>query len=247
MVPRISKNSLAEGQIDRQVLTNSHSPFAEAINDIRTAILFSHVDKPSKVILVTSAVPAEGKTTLVSNLALAFCRRGQTLLIDGDLRKGRLHHITQMGDRPGLTDLLSGECTAKEAVVPDPEAENLFLLLTGTTPPNPLEMISSKRFSDDLFRLRDRFDYIIIDATPLLPVSDCIVLARLVDAVVLAVKADDTSCDAVLDSIKRLQSARVRPVGVVMQQVDMKKMRNYGQRYSASYNGYYGHHAQANS
>ena len=247
MVPHINKSSSDSGQIDRQVLANSHSPFAEAINDIRTAILFSHIDTPSKIILVTSAIPAEGKTTLVSNLALAFCRRGRTLLIDGDLRKGRLHRITELGDRPGLTELLSGECTSKEAIVPDPEAENLFLLLTGTTPPNPLEMISSKRFSDDLSRMRDQFDYIIIDATPLLPVSDCIVLARLVDAVVLTIKADDTSCDAVLDGIKRLQSTRVKPVGVVMQQVDMQKMRRYGQRYWATYNGYYGYHSQTNS
>ena len=149
-----------------------------------------------------------------------------------------------MADRPGLTDMLSGDCTLEEAIVPDPEAENLFLLMPGTVPPNPLEIVSSNRFGDELSRLRDRFDYIIIDATPLLPVSDCIVLARLVDAVVLTIKTGDTNRDAVSDGIKRLRSARVKPVGVVMQQVDMRRMRSYGQRYSSAYNGYYGYHSQ---
>ena len=116
--------------------------------------------------------------------------------------------------------------------------------MPGTAPPNPLEIISSDRFGDALAKLRGNFDYIMIDATPLLPVSDCIVLSQLVDAVVLAVKTDDTSCDAVLDGLKRLQAARVKPVGVVMQQVDMRKIRGYGRRYAATYSGYYGYHSK---
>ena len=88
VLPWIKAGSSEKAHIERKVLMEPRSPFAEAINEIRTAILFSHIDKPSKVVLVTSAVPGEGKTTLVSNLALAFCRRGRTLLIDADLRKG---------------------------------------------------------------------------------------------------------------------------------------------------------------
>jgi capsular exopolysaccharide synthesis family protein len=243
VLPRIKADSSGETQIERKALMDPCSPFAEAINEIRTAILFSHIDNPSKVILVTSAVPGEGKTTLASNLALAFCRRGRTLLIDADLRKGRLQQISKLKDHPGLTDMLSGACTPTEAIVVDAEAENLFLLIPGTAPPNPLEIISSKRFSDDLAKLRGNFDYIVIDATPLLPVSDSIVLSRLVDSVVLAVKTDDTSCDAVLDGLRRLQAARVKPVGVVMQQVDMRKVRSYGWRYTAAYSGYYAYHS----
>jgi capsular exopolysaccharide synthesis family protein len=239
VLPRIKAGSSEQSRIERKALMDPSSPFAEAINEIRTAILFSHIDTPSKVVLVTSAVPGEGKTTLVSNLALAFCRRGRTLLIDADLRKGRFRQISNLEDHPGLTDMLSGSCTPEEAIVPDAQAENLFLLMPGTVPPNPLEIISSKRFSDDLAKLRNSFDYIVIDGTPLLPVSDSIVLSRLVDAVVLAVKADDTSCDAALDGLKRLQAVRVNPVGVVLQQVDMRKNRSYGRRYSAAYSSYY--------
>ncbi len=243
VLPRIKADSSEKTHVERKVLMEPRSPFAEAINEIRTAILFSHIDKPPKVVLVTSAVPGEGKTTLVSNLALAFCRRGRTLLIDADLRKGRLQQISNLKGHPGLTDMLSGACTPREAIVPDSEAENLFLLMPGTAVPNPLEIISSKRFSDNLAKLSGNFDYIVIDTTPLLPVSDSIVLSRLVDAVVLAVKTDDTSCDAVLDGLKRLQAARVNPVGVVMQQVDMRKIRSYERRYAAAYSGYYGYHS----
>lgn len=239
VLPRIKAGAAPNDRIERTVLTEPWAAFSEAINEVRTAILYSHIDTPSKVVLVTSAVPGEGKTTLVSNLALAFCRRGRTLLIDADLRKGRLNLISNLENYPGLTDMLSGRCTSSEAIVADPEAENLYLLMPGTTPPNPLEIISSKRFSDDLAKLRNNFDYVVIDATPLLPVSDSIVLARLVDVVVMAVKTDDTSCDAVLDGLKRLQAVRVNPVGVVMQQVDIRKIRGYGRRYSVAYSGNY--------
>jgi capsular exopolysaccharide synthesis family protein len=244
VLPRIKLGPSGDAQIERRALSEPYSPFAEAVNEIRTAILFSHIDSPSKVILITSAVPGEGKTTLVSNLSLAFCRRGRTLLIDADLRKGRLQQIAKLKGHLGLTDMLSGTCTPGEAIVQDSEAENLYLLTPGTAPPNPLEIISSDRFSDALAKLREDFDYIMIDATPLLPVSDSIVLSRLVDAVVMAVKTDDTSCDAVIDGLKRLQAARIRPVGIVMQQVDMRKIRSYGRRYTAAYSGYYGNHSK---
>ena len=241
MLPRVSPGLTGKFGVERYVLSDPRSPFAEAINDVRTAILFSHIDTTTKVVLIASAVPDEGKTTLASNLALAFCRRGRTLLLDGDLRKARLQEVTGHTGRMGLTDMLSGQCTAKDAIVSDPAAENLFLLMPGTLPPNPLEVVSSKRFSENLSRLRDSFDYIVVDGTPLLPVSDSIVLARLADATVLTVKSDDTSHDVALEALKRLRSARVSAVGVVMQQVDMKKMRGYGRRYAASYSGYYGY------
>ena len=140
--------------------------------------------------------------------------------------------------------MLSGSCSPREAVLADPDEPNLYILTTGTVPPNPLEILSSKRFSDDLNKLRESFDYIIIDGTPLLPVSDSVVLARLVDAVVLAVKGDDTTCDVAVDALKRLRSVRVEPIGVVMQQVDIRKLRSYGRRYASSYNAYYGYQVQ---
>lgn len=247
ILPRLRVSSSKGAQVERHVLADPNSAFSEGINDVRTSILFSHIDTPSKVVLVTSAIPGEGKTTLASNLALAFSRRGRTLLIDVDLRKGRLQEIVQRRGHPGLTDMLSGACTAKEAIVADRETENLFLLMAGTAPPNPLEIISSKRFSDDVSMLRNSFDYIIFDGAPLLPVSDGIVLARLVDMVVLAIKTDDTSCEASKEAVNRLRSARVEPVGAIMQQVDVRRMNSYGRRYAAAYRGYYAYDAARQS
>ena len=243
VLPRIKAGPSRKGQVERRVLAEPHSAFSEGVNDIRTAILFSHIDTPSKVVLITSAVSGEGKTAVVSNLSLAFCRQGRTLLIDADLRKGRFQQIADLRDQPGLTDMVSGGCTPKEAIVRDPEVDNLFVLVSGIVPPNPLEVVSSKRFKDDLVKLRNRFDYIIIDGTPLLPVSDSIILARLADAVVLVVKTDDTNCSATRDSLNRLRSTGVNPVGVVLQQTDIHNMHRYGRRYTAAYGGYFSYSA----
>ena len=163
------------------------------------------------------------------------------MLVDADLRKGRLQEVTGQENNCRLTDMLSGACTPNEAVVADSEAANLFLLTTGVMPPNPLEVISSKQFSTSIERLRDSFDFIIIDGTPLLPISDSIVLGKLVDAVVLTLETDKTTRDVAREALRRLQSARIKPIGVIMQQVDMRKLRSYGKRYVASYDGYYGY------
>ena len=137
--------------------------------------------------------------------------------------------------------MLSGECDPSGAIIADHEAENLFLLTSGTAPPNPLEVISSNRMSDEMAILHNSFDHIVVDGTPLLPVSDSIVLARLVDITVMVVKSDATSRDVALEGLKRMQGSRIKPVGVILQQVDMRKLRGYGKRYVASYSGYYGY------
>jgi polysaccharide biosynthesis transport protein len=242
LLPMVKSGLMTKTAIERIVLTDPRSPFSEAINDIRTGILFSHIDQPPKVILVTSAIPGEGKTTLASNLALAFSLRGRTLLVDADLRKGRLQELTHLEETPGITDMLAGACAPGEAVVADGEADNLFLLTTGVMPPNPLEVISSKRFSDCIDGFRNAFDFVVIDGTPLLPISDSVVLGKLVDAVILTLKTDKTTSDMAQEALRRMQTARIKPVGVVMQQVDMRKMRSYGKRYAGSYDGYYGYH-----
>jgi len=241
MVPKIRSIFLGKTNSERVVLKEPRSPFAEAINDIRTAILFSRIDEQPKTILITSPLPSEGKTTLALNLALAFARRGRTLLVDADLRKGRLGDMVHLDNHPGITDMLSGQCSPSEAITADHEAANLFLLTAGTSPPNPLEVISSKRFSEHLNQFREAFDYIVIDGTPILPVSDSIVLSRLVDVTVMTIRSDGTTREAGLEAIKRLNASRVKPVGVVMQQVDLRKLRGYGGRYVASYRGYYGY------
>jgi capsular exopolysaccharide synthesis family protein len=242
VLPSIKTRRRTKELPERHVLSTPRSPFSEAVNDVRTSVIFSHVDEPPKVVLVTSAVPDEGKTTLASNLALAFRKRGKTLLVDADLRKGRLDEIMGIDAEFGLTDMVSGQCSPDDAIVPDPEAEDLFVMTHGTLPPNPIEFVSSNRFANDLANLRKTFAHIIIDGTPLLPVSDSIVLSKLVDCVIVVVRADRTTRDAAAEAVKRLQAVGIAPAGLVMQQVDMRKFRGYGQPYEyGGYHGYYGY------
>ena len=198
---------------DRWLIKEPQSPFAEAINDIRTAILFSHIDEPPKTILVTSAVPGEGKTVLASNLALSFAQRGKTLLLEGDLRKGRFNGLFDFASNQGITDVISGQCELSEALVQDSEAPGLSILPGGTRPPNPLEIISSQRFAKAFQNLSKKFDYIIIDGPPLLLVSDSIVIGDMVDAVILTVQADHINHALSRDAVKRLAAARILPIG----------------------------------
>ena len=242
ILPRIRAGRRRRSPVEREVINDPRSAFSEAVNDVRTAVLFASADAPPKVTLVTSSIPSEGKTTLASNLALAFSRRGKTLLIDADLRKGRLKQLTGHRAEVGLTDLLAGDCSDQEAIIEDPDAQGLAILMAGTLPPNPLELISSRRFIKELERFKAIYDHIVIDGTPLLPVSDSLVLARMVDSIIFVVRADSTTRDVSLEALKRMQAARLRPTGVVLQQVDMRKMRSYGSRYLESYRGYYGYY-----
>ncbi len=233
-----------KGGTDRWLIHEPRSPFSEAISDIRTAILFSHIDEPPKTILVTSAVPAEGKTVLASNLALSFAQRGKTLFLEGDLRKGRFDGLFGLADHQGITDVVSGQCELSDALVQDSEVESLSILPGGTRPPNPLEIISSKRFAREFEILSKKFDYIIIDGPPLLLVSDSIVIGDMADAVILTVQADHINHALSRDAVKRLKAARIEPIGVVLQQVDVRKLQSYN-GYKAGYGTYYGYYGSS--
>ncbi|MFT5173115.1 MAG: succinoglycan biosynthesis transport protein ExoP [Gammaproteobacteria bacterium] len=245
MIPKIRRTLWKRSQIEFIVRDEPRSSFTESISDVRTALLFSRVDERLHTVLVTSAVPDEGKTTLASNLALSFGHRGRTLLLDGDLRKGRLNELVSDEHVRGLTDLISGQCTLEEAIVAFPGTEQVFVLPAGTSAPSPLELLSSQRFVTEFGRLKKQFDYIVVDGSPLLPVSDSVVLADQCDITVLAVQSERTSHALAREAIKRLQAVRIRPAGVVLQQVDFKRLRQYhgddsgyGRYYV--YNGYYG-------
>ncbi len=245
MVPKLRAVPWKRVAVESSVRDEPRSSFAEAISDIRTAILFSRVDERLRTILVTSAVPGEGKTTLASNLALSFGQRGRTLLLEGDLRKGRLAEMLGDPRRRGLTDVISSQCSLEDALVPYPDTDQVFVLPGGTMAPNPLELISSQRFASEFERLRSRFDYVVVDGSPLLPVSDSVVLADQCDITVLAVQSERTTHALAREALKRLSGARIRPAGVILQQVDFRRLRHYhgddsgyGRYYV--YRGYYG-------
>lgn len=238
-----SKDHHTESEIpERYYIQQLQSSFAEAINHIRTGVAYSNVDSPPKIILISSAVQGEGKTTLATNLALSYAQLGKTLLVDADLRKPRVAHVTGMGEGSGLVEYVAGVEPLKKCVVVDPDCSELLILRGSTTPPNPLELLSSKKLQNTIAELRSRFDHIIIDTAPVLPVSDAIVLAHLVDAVLMVVQSERTTLKMIQDALRRLEGASIKPLGIVLAQVRHRKTSYYYDgHYEYSYSGYYGH------
>jgi capsular exopolysaccharide synthesis family protein len=191
----------------------------EAYRSIRTSILLSQAGEPPRTILFTSGSAAEGKTTTVLHMALMFARLGApVLVIDADLRRPSCHRVLGVRNGPGLTEVLAGH-EGKLRRLEVQKAE-LFFLGAGSVPPNPTELLGSERMREVLARLQKRFAYVLIDAPPLGPVSDSVVLSTLVDGVVLVVDQQRTSRQTVRDARARLAYARAKVLGVVLNRSD---------------------------
>ncbi len=225
--------------VERHYLENTRSVFSEAINHIRTGVMYSNIDNPPQVLVVTSSVQSEGKTTLASNLALSYAQLGRTLLIDADLRRPRIKHIIETQATAGLVEYVAGVANFAQCVMRDQDHKNLYVLNSGTTPPNPLELLSSEKFEQMLAELRKKFTYIIIDTAPVLPASDAVVLGRLCDSLLMAIQSDRTTHHMARDAVKRLNASNVSVAGLILTQANIKKGNPY------QYGGYYGYGAYA--
>jgi len=218
------------------VVREPRSMVAEAFRSMRTAVLFSsHGGRPT-VILVTSGRAAEGKTVASVNLASTLAEVGsRVLLIDADLRYPRCHTMLGVpGDR-GLADVLAGEVNLENAIrVLD--APRLCFLPAGPPPPNPAELLGSARMHRMLAELRARFEFVVVDTPPVLPVTDAVVLAREADGVVLVVKGHDSPPELVRRARDRLLLAGASFLGVIVNDVDL----GWGDPYFYSYAGYWG-------
>lgn len=222
---------------EMQYIADPRSTFAEAINTIRTALLFSNIDNPPKTILITSTSGSEGKTTLSINLAVALSQMDKTLLIEMDLRKPAVSKDLGIKTAMGLSDLLSGTTDTNVFHQVD-GAPNLNVITCGTIPPNPMELIASKRFANLLQSLKERFEYIVIDSPPTLPVSDSCILTKMVDATILAVKAEETKINMAKEAVDRLTKVNAHITGAVLTQASPQKMSYYGEHYYQD--SYYG-------
>ena len=234
----IVKDNLDDEDVipERFYISEKRSSFSEIINHIRTGVMYSNIDNPPKTILVSSSVQSEGKTTLASNLALSFAQLGNTLLVDADLRKPRITKVTGDKTRGGLVEYVAGEKPLKEYVVQDKECSQLYILGGGEIPPNPLELLSSMKLKKTLEELKNKFDHIIIDTAPVLPVSDAIVLGHIVDKVIMVIQWDKTSVGLSKEALKRFTSSNIMPIGVVLSKVSSDKSTAY---YGDTYNYYY--------
>lgn len=239
LVTKKQSKKVKGGTPEKYYTADPKSNFSEIVNHIRTGIIYSNVDKAPQIILLTSALPREGKTTCATNLAQAFSKLGKTLLVDADFRKPRIATIASVEDVTGLTGYAIGQNSLEECMVEDPSNDQLFILRSGQVPPNPLELLSSQKFEQALELMREKFDYIVIDSAPVIPVSDAVVLGPLADVLLMVIKADSTSHNDVDTAMKRLQSARLRPLGFILTQVDYKKAHKYYGRYNYVYKDSY--------
>ncbi len=197
--------------------------FAEAIRGLRTSVLFSSADDGARTVLVTSTGPHEGKTVISSSLAISLAQAGQrTLVIDADMRRPRMHEALGRAQEPGLSNVLVGDTKPADALrltsVP-----NLWLISAGHIPPNPAELLGSKKFDALLNALKDRYDWIVIDAPPVMPVTDASVLAHLVGGVLFVVGAEMTPRRAAAAAIEQLRSAHAKFFGAILNRVDVQR------------------------
>ncbi len=219
---------------ERHFIENTHSIFSEAIRTARTGILLSAIDEPHKAIVVTSSVPGEGKTTFAMNLALAFAQTKRVILVDADMRRPSIGKVFgKESTTPGLSNLVSGTSPAQECMFRVDETE-LYVLPAGVVPPNPLELLLSKRFEDTLHKLSEMFDMVIIDSPPVQLVSDAMVIARRCTGLVYVVKADDVPYQVARNGIKRVRQSLVNIIGVALNQLDFER----ADRYYGEYTGY---------
>ncbi|MDZ7910276.1 MAG: polysaccharide biosynthesis tyrosine autokinase [Rhodococcus sp. (in: high G+C Gram-positive bacteria)] len=216
--------------VDFQDIAQSSS--AEAFRELRTNLQFLEVDHPPRVIVVTSAIPSEGKTTTAVNLAVALAEAGHhVVLVEGDLRRPRISKYLGLIGSVGLSTVLAGQAKVDEVLQPT-RYEGLQALASGPLPPNPSELLGSETSRALIVELRSRFDYVIVDGAPLLPVTDSAVLTTHSDGALLVTRYGHTKKNELSRAISNLDTIGAHVLGVVLALTPSKK----GDMYSYSYN-----------
>jgi len=223
---RLIQGLAANGHEKRIELVAQHLPksqMSEAFRALRTSILLSQADHPPQVILVTSALPREGKTTAAANLAVTLAQLGdRTVLVDADLRKpgvGRLLNLGS-GKYAGLSSYLAGVSSLDLVTVPHPAIPNLAAIPTGPLPPNPADLLSSHKFADAITELRTKYKFIVIDSPPVMAATDAVIVSVQTDGVLLVVRSGETPKEAFTRTRDLLNSVKCRILGVVLNAVD---------------------------
>ncbi len=238
----------SNGHDKRVELVAHHLPksqMSEAFRALRTSILLSQADHPPQVILVTSALPREGKTTAAANLAVTLAQLGDsTIILDADLRKPGVERLLNLtgGKYAGLSSYLAGVSSLGLVSVPHPTIPNLVAIPTGPLPPNPADLLSSHRLVEAIAELRTKFKFIVIDSPPILAATDAVILSVQADGVLLVVRSGKTAKEAFTRTRDLLNSVKCRILGVVLNAVDSSSPDYY---YSYRYYPYsYGYGPQ---
>ncbi|HNS39970.1 MAG: CpsD/CapB family tyrosine-protein kinase [Anaerolineae bacterium] len=196
-------------------ITDPRSPASEAYRTLRTNLSFYSLDKPLHTLVVTSPSAGEGKSTTIANLAVTYAQSGRrTILVDCDLRRPDLHELFDLDMTPGLTNLVMEEVS--ELPLQKTAIDNLWLLSSGTKPPNPADMLGAARMDHIIEQLVERADIVLFDAPPVLAAADAAILGAKADGVLLVIQAGMTRRDHSERARERLEKARVRIVGAAL-------------------------------
>ena len=220
--------------------TEPRSPISESFRSLRTNIQFASVDIPIHTLLVTSATPQDGKTTVITNLAVVFAQGGKKVsLVDADLRKPKVHQFLELSNSKGLTSLFMQTEIKLDSVLQNSKTENLSVITSGSLPPNPAELLGSEKMYTIISKLKDQFEMVLLDTPPVFAVTDAAVLSRYADGVLLVIKPGYTKIAVAQQTVEQLNRVGANILGVVLNDVEVR-----GSRYSSYYysNGYYYYH-----
>lgn len=210
------------------------SPVSEAYRTIRTNLRFAGADKPLKFIGVTSSIPAEGKSTTISNLAVVMAMDGKkVLLIDCDMRKPMIHRIFELPNRGVSNCIATG--VSVESVIRKEVSPNLDILTSGPVPPNPSEMIGSEKMTSLLKQAGESYDYVLIDLPPVLPVTDAAVMSAKIDGMILVIGSGDVTPEEGKRTKEQLEQAGAHMIGVILNKVPVQHNRGYNYYYYYHY------------
>ena len=228
-VPMISKKN----KENKDLIThkNPKSVVSEGIRTIRTNLQFSNVDNNVKKIMFTSSMPGEGKSFISTNVAIAFAQDGhKVLIVDCDMRKGRLHRIFNETNNKGLSNLLIDNKDIKK-YIKQTKIKNLSILTCGTTPPNPSELLNSEANKKLIKKLEEEYDYIIFDCVPINGLPDSIIMSKIVDRVIIVSANKETPMDLLIKTTKSLQTVDSNIAGVILNKVNTTYDKYYGHYY----------------
>jgi len=221
------------------LVSDPNSAAAESYRTIRTGLMLSSPSQPSKVIILTSAVPNEGKTTVSANLAVAMSQMGEkVLLVDGDLRKSDLHKYFDLSFDLGLSDVIIDPTNLPRAIKSSAQYPHLDIIAGGTKAPSPLELLGSEQMKTFIAQMKGKYDRVIIDSPPLLAFSDPLVLSSLADGVIMVVWGGETSRTIIQKAIQLLKGIDTRIIGVVLNKIDTTR-KDYYYYYPYYYSYYY--------
>lgn len=229
------KKNAREHNAKKNLITvfSPKSPISEQYRTIRTNIQFSMIDKEIKTLACTSAMPSEGKSTTIANLAVTLAQQGQKiLLVDADLRKPTMHNIMEVRNQYGLTSLLTKRATPGMAIHATSRANNLHVLPSGPIPPNPSELLASKMMEELIIGLSNAYEVVVFDTPPVLAVTDAQILGSRCDGVIIVLKCNQTEKKDLVKAKELLDRANVNVIGAVINEVDQKDI-NYGYYYGA--------------